>query len=99
MITKKQPAVYIMASSRNGALYIGVTSNLCERVWQHSMDILDGFTKEYQVHRLVYFEVVRSMKAAILRERQLKKWNRVWKLELIEQFNPAWLDLFTEWGR
>jgi putative endonuclease len=93
---KKNPAVYILASSRNGTLYIGVTSNLVERIWQHKSDLLEGFTKKYQIHILVYYELLKTMKAAILREKQLKKWNRSWKLKLIEEYNPKWRDLYGE---
>jgi len=91
----KQPAVYILASQRNGTLYIGVTSDLVRRVWEHRNDLVDGFTKRYGVHRLVYFEQHSDMATAIQREKQLKKWNRAWKIELIEKTNPEWLDL---WG-
>lgn len=90
------PAVYILASGRNGTLYIGVTSDLCRRVWEHKQDWVDGFTKKYGVHRLVYYEVHGDMFAAITREKQLKKWNRRWKLELIEKSNPEWKDLSDE---
>ena len=91
----KQPAVYILASDRNGTLYIGVTGNLQQRVWEHKSDLVDGFTRKYGVHRLVYYELHDDMMSAIRREKQLKKWNRVWKLELIETQNPEWEDL---WG-
>jgi putative endonuclease len=89
----KIPAVYILASKRNGTLYIGVTSDIIKRVWQHKSDMAEGFTKKYQVHILVYFELHKNMRAAILREKQLKKWNREWKLQLIEENNPNWSDL------
>ena len=92
----KQPAVYILASKRNGTLYIGVTSDLQKRSWEHKNDLLEGFTKKYGVHRLVYFELHDTMVSAITREKQLKKWNRAWKLELIEQGNPDWKDLWQE---
>jgi putative endonuclease len=92
----KQPAVYILASQRNGTLYIGVTSDLIKRVWEHKNDLADGFTKEYQVHTLVYYELHGEMLAAITREKQLKKWNRAWKLKLIEQGNPQWRDLWSD---
>ncbi len=92
----KQPAVYILASQRNGTLYIGVTSDLVARVWEHKNDLADGFTKEYQVHTLVYYELHGEMLAAITREKQLKKWNRAWKLKLIEQGNPQWRDLWSD---
>jgi putative endonuclease len=90
----KQPAVYILASRRNGTLYIGVTSDLVQRVWQHKNDVIEGFTKKYGVHLLVYYELHEDMESAILREKQLKKWNRDWKLRLIEEENPDWNDLY-----
>ena len=90
----KEPAVYILASKRNGTLYIGVTSDLVSRIWQHKEDLLEGFTKKYGVHLLVYYEWHDDMDAAILREKQLKKWNRAWKLRLIEEKNPDWTDLY-----
>jgi putative endonuclease len=89
-----QPAVYILASQQNGTLYIGVTSDLVQRIWQHRNDLAEGFTKKYQVHVLVYFELHESMYDAIAREKTLKKWNRAWKLELIEKENPDWKDLW-----
>ena len=92
----RQPAVYLLASKRNGTLYIGVTSNLPARIWQHKNDQIDGFTKKYRVHRLVYFELHEEMTAAIQREKQLKKWRRAWKIELIEKDNPEWRDLYEE---
>ena len=90
----KQPAVYILASQRNGTLYIGVTSDLIQRVWQHKNDVVEGFTKKYGVHMLVYYELHDDMENAIIREKRLKKWNRAWKLRLIEQMNPDWDDLY-----
>ncbi len=90
----KQPAVYILASKRNGTLYIGVSSNLVARVWQHRSGQTHGFTSEYNVKRLVYFQLHDDMEQAIVREKQLKKWRRAWKLELIEQQNPDWKDLW-----
>jgi len=92
----KQPAVYILASKRNGTLYIGVTSDLQKRSWEHKNDLLDGFTKKYGVHQLVYYELHDNVVSAITREKQLKKWNRAWKLELIERGNPDWNDLWQE---
>jgi len=89
----KQPAVYILTSKRNGTLYIGVTSNLQKRAWEHKKDLVEGFTKRYGVHRLVYYELHDDMTSAIQREKQMKKWNRAWKLELIEKQNPNWQDL------
>ena len=91
----KQPAVYILASQRNGTLYIGVTSDLIKRIWEHKNDLVEGFTQKYKVHQLVYFEQHLDMLTAITREKQLKKWNRDWKLALIEKSNPDWRDL---WG-
>jgi putative endonuclease len=92
----KQPAVYILASRRNGTLYVGVTSNLPQRIREHKTDLHDGFTKQYQVHTLVYYELHGTMLEAITREKQLKKWNRAWKLKLIEKSNPAWKDLYDD---
>jgi putative endonuclease len=92
----KQPAVYILASRRNGTLYVGVTSDLVKRTYEHKQDLVEGFTKQYGVHRLVYFEMHEDMIAAITREKQLKKWNRAWKIELIEQRNREWRDLYAE---
>ena len=88
------PAVYILASKANGTLYIGVTSNLPQRLWQHKNELADGFSKKYRVHSLVYFEQCNDMYAAICRERQLKRWNRAWKIQLIEAENPSWKDLY-----
>ena len=92
----KQPAVYTLASKRNGTLYIGVTSDLKKRVWEHRNDLVEGFTKRYRVHRLLYYELHEDMESAITREKQIKKWNRAWKLELIEKENPDWRDLWDE---
>ena len=93
---KRQPAVYILASKQNGTLYIGVTSDLGRRVWQHKQDMTESFTKKYGVHRLVYYEMHVDMLSAITREKQLKKWNREWKLQLIEEKNPEWRDLWDD---
>lgn len=92
----RQPAVYILASKRNGTLYVGVTSNLVQWVWQHREHLAEGFTKEHDVTRLVWFEMHDSMEAAISREKQIKKWNRAWKMRLIEEANPYWNDLFEQ---
>ncbi len=92
----KQPTVYILASRQNGTLYIGVTSDLKKRSWEHKNDLVDGFTKRYGVHRLVYYELHQDMVSAITREKQMKKWDRAWKLELIEKLNPGWTDLWDE---
>jgi len=88
--------VYMLASKRNGTLYIGVTSNLAQRVAQHKQATQAGFTKTYNVNRLVYFEQTDSIEAAIYREKQLKHWNRQWKIELIETDNPSWLDMAND---
>jgi putative endonuclease len=85
--------VYIMASERNGTLYIGMTDDLNRRVYEHKHDTNDGFSKQYHVHTLVYYEACGDVYQAIVREKQLKKWNRKWKLRLIENFNPTWKDL------
>lgn len=93
-MAKKQPCVYILASGRNGTLYIGVTSNLIQRVWQHRNHSLGGFTARYGVTRLVWYELHSTMLSAIQREKQLKEWRRSWKLDLIERENPDGDDLF-----
>jgi len=90
----RQPAVYILASKRNGTLYAGVTSNLQKRVWEHKNDIVKGFTRKYQVHLLVWYELHETMESAILREKRIKGWNREWKVKLIENSNPDWKDLY-----
>jgi putative endonuclease len=92
----KEPCVYILASKPNGVLYIGVTSSLFDRVAIHKQDLVDGFTKRYGVHRLVYYEMHETMEQAIRRESQLKKWKRAWKVRLIQSMNPEWCDLFDE---
>lgn len=89
--------VYILASQRNGTLYIGVTNDLERRVFEHRQGIVDGFTKKYGVKRLVYFEETNDVTSAIVREKQLKKWNRKWKLRIIEEKNPGWNDLSSGW--
>lgn len=91
-----QPAVYILASQRNGTLYIGVTSNLIQRVYQHKNYLVQGFTAQYNVNLLVWYELHPTMESAIGKEKQLKKWNRQWKLRLIEANNPTWRDLWSE---
>ena len=91
----KQPAVYVLASKWNGTLYIGVTSNLAKRIWEHKNNMVEGFTKRYTVHRLVWYELHDSMESALTREKQLKNWKRKWKMELIEKKNPKWLDLYN----
>ena len=92
----RRPCVYILASRRNGTLYVGVTSDLVKRVWEHKNDLAEGFTKRYAVHTLVWFEAHEAMEAAIAREKAIKEWKRRWKLELIEQLNPEWRDLYPE---
>jgi putative endonuclease len=92
----KQFCVYILASRRNGTLYIGVTSQLATRVWQHRSKVVEGFTAKYGVDKLVYYEAHGSAESAIVREKQLKKWRRAWKIELIETLNPQWRDLYDE---
>ena len=92
----KQPAVYIMAKDRNATLYVGVTSNLIARTWQHREHIVEGFTKRYGVARLVWYEIHGTMDTAIAREKRIKKWLRAWKIELIEKRNPYWNDLWPE---
>ena len=94
-MNEKTYCVYIMASKRNGTLYIGVTSNLPRRVYEHKNNIIKGFTSKYKVCNLVYYEQGEYIAGALEREKQLKKWNRKWKLRLIEEFNPAWKDLYN----
>ncbi|HRQ36342.1 MAG TPA: GIY-YIG nuclease family protein [Chloroflexota bacterium] len=86
--------VYILASKKNGTLYIGMTNNLVRRVYEHKNNMNEGFTKKYGVHRLVYFEPIEDARAAIIREKQMKKWKREWKINLIEKDNPDWDDLY-----
>jgi putative endonuclease len=90
----KQPAVYILASKRNGTLYIGVTSNLVKRIWEHRNNLVEGFTERYGVHNLVWYELHESMESAIQREKRLKEWKRRWKMQMIEKVNPDWEDLY-----
>jgi putative endonuclease len=90
--------IYILASKRNGTLYIGLTNDLVRRVYEHKNQVHSGFTRSYHVHLLVYYEVFEDIDAAIVREKQLKKWNRKWKLRLIEQHNPKWKDLYSSKG-
>lgn len=85
-----------MASKRNGTLYVGVTSDLIQRVWQHKNDLIDGFTKRYRVHTLVWYEQCESMQTAIAREKAIKEWKRTWKIRLIETTNPQWRDLYED---
>jgi len=90
----KQPAVYILASKKNGTLYVGVTSNLVKRIWEHKNNLTEGFTKCYEVHYLVWYEMHECMESAIQREKRVKGWKRAWKMELIENNNPNWQDLY-----
>jgi putative endonuclease len=92
----KQYFVYILTSKRNGTLYTGITSNLVKRVWQHKHGMIDGFTAKYKVKKLVYYKAHNDPESAITREKQIKKWNRTWKLRLIEEKNPHWNDLYEE---
>ena len=92
----KVPCVYVLASRRNGTLYVGVTSDLPRRIWEHKTDSVGGFTRRYGVHTLVWYEVHETMSSAIAREKTIKRWNRRWKLELIERLNPDWRDLYDE---
>ena len=92
----KQYYVYILASKKNGTLYLGVTNNLLKRAYEHKNNLVDGFTKKYHIHRFVYYEETGDVKSAIAREKQLKKWKREWKIELIEKFNPDWKDLYDD---
>ena len=92
----KTPCVYILASKPFGTLVIGVTSNLVQRVWQHKNGLVEGFTKRYDVRRLVWYEPHDTVESAIGREKAVKKWNRAWKIRLIEERNPAWMDLYSE---
>jgi putative endonuclease len=92
----KKGYVYILASERNGTVYIGVTSDLVKRIYEHKNNLTDGFTKEYSVHKLVHYEIFDDIYEAIRREKALKKWLRNWKLELIEKGNPEWRDLYEE---
>ena len=91
---EKQFYIYILASKRNGTLYIGVTSDLIKRVWEHKNKLVEGFTKKYDVNKLVYFERHEDALGAIRREKRLKEWKRKWKLDLIEKDNPSWKDLY-----
>ena len=90
----RQPAVYILSSDRNGTLYTGVTSDLVARTWQHREHVVDGFTKRHGVGLLVWYELHHTMDSAILREKRIKKWNRAWKLQLVQSANPQWQDLW-----
>ena len=93
---ERQPCVYILASKMRGTLYVGVTSNLVKRIWEHKQDLVPGFTKKYRIHDLVWFEQHDTMESAIGREKAIKEWKRAWKLELIEEENPQWQDLYDQ---
>jgi putative endonuclease len=88
--------VYILSSKKNGTLYVGVTGNLVKRIHEHREGLLEGFTRKYRVHDLVYIEQTKDIHEALRREKQLKKWNRQWKIDLIEKENPDWIDLFEK---
>ncbi len=94
----RNPCVYILASQKRGTLYVGVTSNLPQRLYQHRNNLLPSFTRDYSVHRLVWIEAHDTMPAAIAREKQLKRWHRQWKINLIEAVNPDWRDLAVDWN-
>jgi len=93
---KEQFYVYIMSNHKDGTLYIGVTSDLPARVFEHKNELIEGFTKKYHLHNLVYYEVYEDAYSAIAREKQLKKWKRDWKIKLIEKMNPRWKDLYSD---
>ena len=92
----KQSFVYMMTNKKKGTIYTGVTGNLPSRVWQHKNNVIEGFTKQYKLHQLVYFEQCEDIRTAIQREKRIKKWKRAWKVELIEKLNPDWKDLYEE---
>ena len=92
----KIPCVYLLANERNGTLYVGVTSNLVKRIWEHKEKLADGFTKKYGISQLVWYEVHETMESAISREKAIKEWKRLWKLRLIEATNPEWTDLYDQ---
>ena len=87
--------VYILASKRNGTLYTGVTNNLVKRVYEHKNDLVEGFTRKYQIHNLVYYETHENINEAITKEKQMKEWKRYWKIKTINKFNPKWKDLYS----
>ena len=90
----EQYYVYILASKKNGTLYVGVTNDLLKRTYEHKNNSVDGFTKKYCVHKLIYYEESNNIHGAIVREKQLKRWKRAWKIKIIEEFNPEWKDLY-----
>jgi putative endonuclease len=91
-----QSYIYILSNKKNGTLYIGVTSDLTKRIYEHKQKVINGFSKQYSLDKLVYYEVIDDIKTAIKREKQLKKWNRAWKIELIEKENSEWYDLYND---
>jgi len=93
---ERQPCVYLLASRRNGTLYTGVTSSLTKRIWEHRNNFVEGFTKKYGVHTLVWYELHETMEAAIQREKAIKNWKRAWKIKMIEEMNPEWRDLYPD---
>tara|TARA_R110002049_G_scaffold15822_3_gene64151 strand:- start:391 stop:681 length:291 start_codon:yes stop_codon:yes gene_type:complete len=93
---EKLPCVYIVTNKKNGTLYIGVTTQLKQRIWQHKEKVVSSFSQKYKLNLLVYYELHESIESAIVREKQMKKWNRQWKLQLIFKFNPQWSDLYLE---
>ncbi len=96
MVMRPQYFIYILASKKNGTLYIGITNNLIKRVYEHKNNLIKGFTQKYNIHQLVYYEVFNDVYEAITREKRLKKWKRQWKIELIRKFNPEWKDLYEK---
>ncbi|MDX1901198.1 MAG: GIY-YIG nuclease family protein [Gammaproteobacteria bacterium] len=94
-MTEKAYYVYILANKKYGTLYIGITSNLIKRIYEHKNNFADGFTKKYGIHQLMYYEIHIDVREAILREKQIKKWHRDWKINLIERDNPDWIDLYS----
>lgn len=93
-MNEKQPAVYMLANKKNGTLYVGVTSNLIKRIWEHKNNVVDGFTKRYDIHALVWYELCEMMESAIQREKEIKNWKRDWKIKRIVEMNPEWNDLY-----
>ena len=96
---RKQYYVYILASKKNGVLYVGVTDDLIRRVWEHRNEIVGGFTQKYKVKMLVYYETTSDIVSAILREKHMKRWRRAWKIRLIRSMNPEWNDLYEQLAR
>jgi putative endonuclease len=93
-VMERNPCVYILSNTRNGTLYTGVTSNLPKRIWEHKNKITGGFTARYGIDRLVWYEMHESMESAITREKAIKRWNRAWKIRMIEEMNPQWQDMY-----